>query len=101
MKRSQTAEAVDCKRKLSRNKYNSKCLGSNGDIPGVDAVTLNSEFLTIEKPFFDGENTAVSANKKKAVKEPQTLTTPAPAAPSKKIAGTAHRKNVWKTQSSS
>ena len=48
--------------------------------------------MTFEKPFFDGENTAVSANKKKAVKEPQTLTAPAPAAPSKKIAGTTHRK---------
>ena len=91
MKRSQTAEAVDCKRKLSRNKCNSKCLGSNGDIPGVDAVTLNSEFLTFEKPFFDGENTASSANKKMA-KEPQTLTTLAPAAVSKKFASTTHRK---------
>ena len=91
VKRTQTAEAVDCKRKLSRNKYNSKCLGSNGDIPGVDAVTLNSEFLTFEKPFFDGENTASSANKKMA-KEPQTLTTLAPAAVSKKFASTTHRK---------
>ena len=100
VKRSQTAEAVDCKRKLSRNKYNSTCLGSNGDIPGDDAITLNSEFLTFEKPFFDGGNTTVSANKEKAVKEPQILTTLAPAAPSKKIAGTTHRKNVWKTQSS-
>ena len=101
MKSSQTAEAVDCKRRLSRNKYNSKCLGSNGDIPGVDAVTLNSEFLTFEKPFFYGENTAAAANKKKSVKESQTLTTPAPAAPSKKLPAQPIEKNVWKTQSSS
>ena len=59
VKRTQAAEAVDCKRKISRNKYNSKCLGSVGDsLSGADVVTLNSDFLTFEKPFFDGDNAA-------------------------------------------
>ena len=45
MKRTQAAEAVDSKRKISRNKYNRKCLGSDGDnLSGVDDVTLNSDF---------------------------------------------------------
>jgi hypothetical protein len=45
VKRTQAAEAVDCKRKISRNKYNSKCLGSDGDsLSGADVVTLNSDF---------------------------------------------------------
>ena len=68
MKRTQAAEAVDCKRKISRNKYNSKCLGSDGDNLGADVVTLNSDFLNFEKPFFDGSNAASTSNKKIIVK---------------------------------
>jgi hypothetical protein len=64
VKRTQAAEAVDCKRKISRNKYNSKCLGSDGDsLSGADVVTLNSDFLTFEKPFFDGDNAASTSKK--------------------------------------
>ena len=91
MKRTQAADAVDYKRKISRNKYNSKCLGSDGDNLGADVVALNSDFLTFEKPFFDGSNAASTSNKKLIVKTSQTPMSALPVV-SKRISSTTHRK---------